>query len=122
MPLACSEIRPEVGEHLAQARLGKLGEVERAEAPMDVVEPVVESVQLVRGEAERVEVIPNAPQRIPGVVGLRAHDWKLATCRAARTTMANSAVSVAAPSTSIGALSSRRVFVPKSHARAVFSS
>ena len=63
MPLARSQIRPEVGEHFAQASLGKIGEVERAKAAMNVIEAVIESVQLSRGEAERVEVIPNAPQR-----------------------------------------------------------
>jgi hypothetical protein len=48
MPLARRKVRPEVREHLAQARLGKLGEVEGAKAALDVVEAVVESVQLVR--------------------------------------------------------------------------
>ena len=38
MPLVRSKVRPEVGEHFAQARLGNLGEVELAKAAMNVVE------------------------------------------------------------------------------------
>ncbi len=116
-----TEVGPEVGEHLAERRLRQVGAIERAEAPMDVIEAVTELVQLQRSEAERVSVIADAPEDSP-LLGRRDHDWKLATCRAARTTIANCAVSIAAPSTSIGARSSRRVLVPNSHARAVLAS
>ena len=116
-----AEIRSEVGQDLAQAGLGKLGAVEGAKAAVDVVEAVAELVQLAWGEAERVGVVADPPQSSPDL-GRRAHAWKLASCLAARTTVANSAVSVAAPSTSIGARSSRRVLVPNSHARAVLPS
>ena len=85
------------------------------------IEAVTVFVDLQRGEVERVGVVADPPQGWP-VLGLADHDWKLATCRAARTTIAKSAVSIAAPSTSIGARSSRRVLVPNSHARAVLSS
>jgi hypothetical protein len=46
MTLARSKIWSEVGEHFAQAGLGKLREVERAKAAMYVVEAVIECVQL----------------------------------------------------------------------------
>jgi len=116
-----AEVRPEVGEHLAQTRFRQVSAVQRAEAAVEVVETVTELVQLERSEAERISVIADPPQDSP-LLGRRDHDWKLETCRAARTTIANSAVSFAAPSTSIGARSSRRVLVPNSHARAVLSS
>lgn len=116
-----AEVRPEVSEHLAKTRFGRVSAIERTETAVDVVETVTELVQLQRSEAERVSVIADPPQDSP-VLGRRDHDWKLATCRAARTTIANSAVSIAAPSTSIGARSSKRVLVPNSHARAVLSS
>lgn len=116
-----AKVGPEVGQHLAETRFGQVGAIERAEAPADVVESVAELVQLQRSEAERVIIIADPPQGSPPL-GRRDHDWKLATCRAARTTIANCAVSIAAPSTSIGAQSSKRVLVPNSHARAVSSS
>ena len=88
---------------------------------MNVVEAMAELVQLAWGEAERVAVVADPPQSSPDA-GLRDHAWKLASCRAARTTAANSAVSVAVTRTSIGARSSRRVLVPNSHARVVLAS
>ena len=41
-----AEVRPEVGEHLAQTRFGRVSAIERAEAAVDVVETVTELVQL----------------------------------------------------------------------------
>ena len=68
---------------------------------MDVVEAVTDLLQLQRSEAEWVGVVTDPPQQ--SVLGLADHAWKLATCRAARTTSVKSAVSMAAPMTSIGA-------------------
>ena len=112
------QIRPEVAEHLAQARLRLLGAVERAEAAVEIVEAVVVGVELPGGVAERVLRVPDAPE----AAGEDAHAWKLATWRAARTTAANCALSVAAPRTSTGAWSSSRVLMPNSQARAVLPS
>jgi hypothetical protein len=41
-----AEVRPEVGEHLAETRFGRVSAIERADTAVDVVETVTELVQL----------------------------------------------------------------------------
>ena len=84
------------------------------------VEAVGVLVELERRVAERVGVVPHPPQHRG--TGRVVHAWKLENCRAARTTAANCSLELAAPSTSIGAWSSRRLLTPNSQARVVFAS
>ena len=113
--LGC-KIRAEFGQDLTKRGLRKLGAVDGPEAPLEVIEAVVPGAELQRSEGKRIRAMPDSPDFSP------AHPSKLTSCLAAARTSANSAGSLAWRKRSIGASSSRRVFVPKSQARAVFSS
>jgi len=62
MALTCSQIRPEVRQHLTQARHLELGYIECSEPLVDIVEPVREPVQVQRSEINRRAVISDSPQ------------------------------------------------------------
>ncbi len=110
------EVRAEVGEYLAEGSLRILSAVDRPEAPLGVVEAMVPRAEEQRREGKWIRAMPDSPKLSP------AHPSKLTSCLAAALTSANWVGSVARRSTSMGASSSRRVFVPNSHARAVLSS
>lgn len=110
------EIRSEVRQDLPQRGLLSLGAVDGAKTPVGIIEALAGSKQIPRQELERAGDMPDPPKW--SVV----HASKLASCRAARSTSANSSGSVAFLSTPIGARSSRRVLVPNSQARTVLSS
>ncbi len=110
------QIGTEIGQDLAQRSLGSLGAVDGPKAPTGVVEAVVPGAELKRREGQRIAAMPDPPKLSP------THPSKLTSCLAAARTAANCAGSPARRRTSIGASSSRRVLVPKSQARAVFSS
>jgi hypothetical protein len=67
------------------------------------VEPDLGEVLVCSFRLPKVSVIADPPEGSP-LLGRRDHDWKLATCRADHTTVANSALSIAAPSDVIDAL------------------
>lgn len=111
-----SKIGAEIGQHLPQRSLGALGAIDGPKAPLHVIEAVVPGAELKGRESQRVTAMSDPPKLSP------AHPSKLTSCLAAARTAANCAGSSARRRTSIGASSSRRVLVPKSQARAVFSS
>lgn len=110
------QVGTEIGQNLAQRRLGALGAVDGSKAPMRIIEAVVPGAELKWREGKWIAATPDPPKLSP------AHPSKLTSCLAAARTAANCAGSVAWRRISIGASSSRRVLVPKSQARAVFSS
>jgi hypothetical protein len=114
------ELRTEVGERLAKAGLSELSNVDGAEAAPHVIEAMAVFADLRRDEPERVASRPYPP--VGAVRWILAHSWKLASWRAARMTAVNCSGCSAVRSTSIGASSSSRVFVPNSHALAVSAS
>lgn len=111
-----AQVRTEIGQNLSQRSLGALGAVDRPKAPSRVIEAVVPGAHLKWREGKWIAATPDPPKLSP------AHPSKLTSCLAAARTAANCAGSSARRRTSIGASSSRRVLVPKSQARAVFSS
>jgi len=110
------EIGPEIGQDLSQRSLRALGAVDGPKAPPGVIEAVVPGAELKWRESQWVTAMPDPPKLPP------AHPSKLTSCLAAARTTANCAGFSARRRTSIGASSSRRVLVPKSQTRAVFSS
>lgn len=116
----CGELGAEVGERLSQGGLGELGDVDGAEAVAQVIEAVTVFADLQGDEPEWVPRVSYTP--VGAVRWILAHSWKLASWRAARMTAVSCSGRSAVRSTSIGASSSRRVFVPKSQALAVSAS
>ncbi len=57
------EIRTEVSKHLPKTSLGELGDVDGAEALVQIVEAVAPLADLRRDEAERIAVVANPPIR-----------------------------------------------------------
>ena len=114
--LSRREVGTKVGEHLTQRSLGVLGAVDGAKPSLPIVETVIPRAELIGRICQWIGTMSDPPKLSP------AHPSKLTSCLAAALTSANRVASVAWRSTSIGAASSRRVLVPKSQARAVFSS
>lgn len=69
-PANRGEIRTEVGEHLPETGLGKLGDVDGAETVAKIIEAVAPLADLRRDEAERIAVIADPP-----ILALR---WRVA--------------------------------------------
>ncbi len=61
----CGELRAKVGENLPQTGLGKLSDVDSAEAPAKIVEAVAPLADLRRHEAERIAPIADPPIHTP---------------------------------------------------------
>lgn len=57
----CGEVGTEVGEYLAETGLGKLGDVDRAEAATKIIETMTPLADLRRNEAERIAVVSDPP-------------------------------------------------------------
>ncbi len=57
----CGEVWTEVGEHLPETGLGKLGDVDGAEAVATIIEPVAPFADLRRDEAERIPAVTDPP-------------------------------------------------------------